>query len=127
MTVDRMWVRIRLAWRRWRSRLRCPPRTAFAVPDWNFQPPVTPIAQEIYDLHTCIFWICVVIFVGVFGVMFYSIFKHRKSVGHQAAQFHENTTVEIIWTVIPFLILMFMALAGDQDDRRDEGHVRRPT
>ena len=45
----------------------------------------------------------------VFGVMFYSIFKHRKSVGHQAAQFHENTTVEIVWTVIPFLILLFMA------------------
>jgi cytochrome c oxidase subunit 2 len=51
----------------------------------------------------------VIIFVGVFGVMFYSIIKHRKSVGHQAAQFHENTFVEIIWTVIPFLILVFMA------------------
>jgi cytochrome c oxidase subunit 2 len=51
----------------------------------------------------------VVIFVAVFGVMFYSIFKHRKSVGHRAAQFHENTTVEVIWTVIPFLILLFMA------------------
>jgi cytochrome c oxidase subunit 2 len=45
----------------------------------------------------------------VFGVMFYSIFKHRKSVGHKAAQFHENTLVEVIWTVIPFLILLFMA------------------
>ena len=62
-----------------------------------------------YDLHAFIFWICVVIFVVVFGVMFYSIFRHRKSVGHQAAQFHESTTVEIIWTVIPFLILLFMA------------------
>ena len=62
-----------------------------------------------FDLHLYIFWICVVIFVLVFGVMFYSIFKHRKSVGHQAAQFHENTTVEIVWTVIPFLILLFMA------------------
>jgi cytochrome c oxidase subunit 2 len=51
----------------------------------------------------------VAIFILVFGVMFYSIFKHRKSVGHQAAQFHENTTVEIVWTVIPFLILLFMA------------------
>jgi cytochrome c oxidase subunit 2 len=51
----------------------------------------------------------VVIFVGVFGVMFYSIFKHRKSVGHKAAQFHENTTVEIVWTVIPILILLAMA------------------
>jgi cytochrome c oxidase subunit II len=62
-----------------------------------------------YDLHTFIFWICVVIFVAVFGVMFYSIFKHRRSVGHEAHPFHENTTVEIIWTVIPFLILLFMA------------------
>jgi cytochrome c oxidase subunit 2 len=51
----------------------------------------------------------VAIFVGVFGVMFYSLFKHRKSVGHQAVQFHENTLVEIVWTVIPFLILLFMA------------------
>jgi cytochrome c oxidase subunit 2 len=62
-----------------------------------------------YDLHTFIFWICVVIFIAVFGVMFYSIFKHRRSVGHEAHNFHENTTVEIVWTVIPFLILLFMA------------------
>ncbi len=75
----------------------------------DLQAPVTPIAQQMYDLHVYIFAVCVVIFVVVFGVMFYSIFKHRKSVGHQAAQFHENTTVEIVWTVIPFLILVFMA------------------
>ena len=49
--------------------------------------------------------ICMVIFVGVFGVMFYSIFKHRKSMGHKAANFHESTTVEIIWTIVPFLIV----------------------
>ncbi|MEO8303848.1 MAG: cytochrome c oxidase subunit II [Betaproteobacteria bacterium] len=84
------------------------PGTALAIPEWNLQPPVTPIARQMYDLHAFIFWICVVIFVVVFGVMFYSIFKHRKSVGHKAAHFHENTTVEIIWTVIPFLILLFM-------------------
>jgi len=76
---------------------------------WNLQPPVTPIAQQMFDLHSYIFWVCAVIFVGVFGVMFYSIYKHRKSVGHPAAQFHENTTVEVVWTVIPFLILLFMA------------------
>ncbi len=85
------------------------PALAFAFPEWNFQPPVTPIADQIIGLHEYIFWICVVIFVGVFGVMFYSLFKHRRSVGHQAAQFHENTVVEVIWTVIPFLILLFMA------------------
>jgi cytochrome c oxidase subunit II len=53
--------------------------------------------------------IIVVIFVAVFGVMFYSIYAHRKSVGHKAAQFHENTTVEVLWTVIPTLILIVMA------------------
>ena len=83
--------------------------TALAVPEWNLQPPVTPIARQMYDLHYFIFWICVVIFVAVFGVMFYSMFRHRKSLGHQAHPFHENTIVEIVWTVIPFLILLFMA------------------
>ena len=83
--------------------------TARAELPWYFQTPVTPVAREIVTLHDLIFWICVAIFVGVFGTMFYALFKHRKSVGHQAEQFHENTTVEVIWTVIPFLILMFMA------------------
>ncbi len=82
---------------------------AWAQRAWNFQTPVTPIARQQYDLHLYIFWICVVIFIGVFAVLFYSLFKHRKSVGHPAAQFHENTTVEVVWTVIPFLILLFMA------------------
>ena len=72
-------------------------------------PPVTPIAREIYDLHLLMLGICAVIFVGVFLVMFYSIYAHRKSVGHKAEQFHESTTVEIIWTIIPFFILIGMA------------------
>jgi cytochrome c oxidase subunit 2 len=76
---------------------------------YTFQDPVTEIARQQIGLHNFIMWICAAIFVGVFGVMFYSIFKHRKSVGHKAAQFHENTLVEVIWTVIPFLILLFMA------------------
>jgi cytochrome c oxidase subunit 2 len=84
--------------------------TARAALEYNLQPPVTPIGEQIFDLHVYIMWICVVIFVGVFAVMFYSIFAHRKSQGHQAAQFHENTMVEVVWTIIPFLILMFMAL-----------------
>src|SRR6476646_7671510 len=54
--------------------------------------------------------ICLVIFIGVFSVMFYSIFKHRKSKGAKAANFHESTTVEIIWTIVPFIIVIFMAL-----------------
>src|ERR1700758_1908126 len=76
---------------------------------YNLQDPVTPVATQIFELHTFIMWICVAIFVAVFSVMFYSIFAHRKSKGHQAAQFHENTVVEVVWTVIPFLILLFMA------------------
>jgi cytochrome c oxidase subunit 2 len=85
------------------------PSAVHAVPAWNLQTPVTEVARQQFDLHVFIMWICLVIFVGVFGVMFYSLFKHRKSVGHQAEQFHENTMVEIVWTVVPFLILFFMA------------------
>jgi cytochrome c oxidase subunit II len=82
---------------------------ASAAYQLNFQPPVTRIAGEIYDLHMLMMYIILVIFCVVFGVMFYSIYAHRKSAGHKAAQFHENTTVEIIWTVIPFVILIGMA------------------
>ena len=76
----------------------------------NLQQPETVIAREIYHLHTVILVICAIIFVVVFGAMFYALWKHRKSVGHKAEQFHENTTVEILWTVIPFLILIGMAI-----------------
>jgi cytochrome c oxidase subunit 2 len=82
---------------------------AWADSKYNLQPPNSPIAAQIYDLHTLVMIICTVIFVGVFSFMFYSVVKHRKSAGHQAARFHENTTVEVIWTVIPLLILMVMA------------------
>ncbi len=71
---------------------------------------VTKIASDIYDLHTLMLVICLVIFVIVFGVMFYAIVKHRKSLGHKAETWHENTTVEIIWTIIPFVIVILMAL-----------------
>jgi len=77
---------------------------------YNLAPPVTEIARQIYDLHTLMLVICLVIFVVVFGVMFYSIYAHRKSKGAKPASFHESTTVEIIWTVIPFLIVIGMAL-----------------
>lgn len=82
---------------------------AQAAYDVDILPPASPIAQQIYDLHFAILWVCVAIFVVVFGAMFYSMFKHRKAAGAKAAQFHENTTVEIIWTVIPFVILIGMA------------------
>jgi len=81
-----------------------------AVRQLNMQTPVTPIAAQIYSLHTLLLVICLVIFVAVFGVMFYSILKHRKSLGHKPATFHESTTVEIAWTVVPFLIVIGMAL-----------------
>ena len=97
---------------------------ASAAYQLNFQPPVTRIASEIYDLHMLMMYVILVIFCVVFGVMFYSIYAHRKSVGHKAAQFHENTTVEIIWTVIPFVILIGMAWPGDQDPDRVQGHVQ---
>ncbi|USX13602.1 cytochrome c oxidase subunit II [Oxalobacteraceae bacterium OTU3CAMAD1] len=76
----------------------------------NLQPPATQIASQIYDLHTWMMVVCLVIFFAVFGVMFYSIFKHRKSLGHKPATFHESTAVEIAWTVVPFLIVIGMAL-----------------
>jgi cytochrome c oxidase subunit 2 len=76
----------------------------------NLQPPATQIASEIYSLHTWMMVVCLVIFLAVFGVMFYSIFKHRKSLGHKPATFHESTAVEIAWTVVPFLIVIGMAL-----------------
>jgi cytochrome c oxidase subunit 2 len=81
-----------------------------AVKEINFQKPVTQIAEQIYNLHTLMMIICLVIFVAVFGVMFYSILKHRKSVGHKPATFHESTTVEILWTIVPFIIVIAMAL-----------------
>ena len=76
---------------------------------YNFQEPVTGVAQQLYDLHTLMLVICLVIFVAVFGVMFWSILKHRKSQGAVAANFHESTTVEILWTIVPVFILAGMA------------------
>jgi cytochrome c oxidase subunit 2 len=76
----------------------------------NLQRSVTDIATEINDLHTWMMIVCLVIFFAVFGVMFYSVFKHRRSKGHKAATFHESTAVEIAWTIVPFLIVIGMAL-----------------
>nr|WP_246490896.1 cytochrome c oxidase subunit II [Chitinivorax tropicus] len=89
------------------------------------QSPANELAGKVISIHELMLYICGAIFVAVFGVMFYSIFKHRKSVGHQAANFHENATVEVIWTVIPFFILILMALPATkvvlaQKDTRSE-------
>ena len=85
---------------------------SMAAPDpyqLNLPQPQTIIAQQTYDQHTMVLWVCLVIFIGVFGVMFYSVLKHRKDAGYKAANFHHSTTVEIIWTIIPFFILIGMA------------------
>lgn len=85
--------------------------TGFAArADINMPVGVTPISKEVFELHMLIFWICCVIGALVFGVMFYSMFKHRKSKGAVAADFHESTTVEIIWTAVPLVILIAMAI-----------------
>lgn len=76
---------------------------------YNFQDPQAPIAQQTYDQHILALWICLVIFIGVFGVMGYSILKHRKSVGYKAANFHHSTIVEFVWTAIPVFILVAMS------------------
>ena len=81
-----------------------------AVNQIDLQPPATQIAVDQQWLHNFMLVICLVIFIGVFGVMFYSILKHRKSQGARAANFHESTTVEIAWTVVPFVIVILMAL-----------------
>lgn len=81
-----------------------------AVNQLNLAPPVTKIAQEQHFLHWMMLVICTVIFVAVFAVMFYSIWRDRKSKGAKSANFHESVAVEIAWTVVPFLIVIGMAL-----------------
>ena len=80
----------------------------------NMTPGVTDISQSVYDLHMTILWICVVIGVVVFGVMFWSIIHHRRAAGHEAAQFHESTKLELAWTIVPTLILIAMAVPATQ-------------
>jgi len=81
--------------------------------DWgalNMPQGVTEISNEVYTLHMRIFYICCIIGAAVFGVMIYSMFVHRKSKGAKPATFHESTTVEILWTVVPLVILIAMAI-----------------
>jgi cytochrome c oxidase subunit II len=95
----------------------------WSMADWkmNLQQPNSAIAQQMFDLHTLITVVCVVIFFAVFGVMFYSLYAHRKSSGRKASQFHESATVEVLWTIIPFFILLAMAFPATKAvlDMRD--------
>ncbi len=90
----------------------------------NLMKGVTQLSNEVYDMHMMALWICVAVGVAVFSVMFYSIYFHRKSMGHKAEQFHENATVEFVWTIIPTIILVAMAIPAtkamiDMDDTQD--------
>jgi cytochrome c oxidase subunit 2 len=91
------------------SLLAAVPFAALADYHVDMLQPNSPMARDAYSLHWGILWVCVAIFFIVFGAMFWSIFKHRKSMGAKAAQFHENTTVELIWTVVPLVVLVAMA------------------
>ena len=97
---------------RWLVALSLLLSSSMVYADWtvNMRQGVTAISREIYELHMLIFWVCVVIGVLVFGVMIISMLLHRKSVGAVSADFHDNTTVEILWTVIPVIILLAMAV-----------------
>ena len=80
----------------------------------NLRPGVTDISRQVYDLHMLIFGICVAIGVVVFGVLFWSVYAHRKSRGQEAAQFHHSTKLEIAWTIVPTIILVLMAIPSTQ-------------
>ncbi len=97
-----------------------------ALAEWglNMTQGVTSISRQLYSLHMLVLWICVFIGIGVFGAIFYSIYHHRKSRGAKAAEFHESTVVEVVWTVIPFLILVGVAIPATKtllylEDTRD--------
>ncbi|MDH3534268.1 MAG: cytochrome c oxidase subunit II [Gammaproteobacteria bacterium] len=99
-----------------------------AAYELNMTEGVTPISQELYSLHMLVFWICVVIGILVFGAMAWSILYHRKSRGAQAANFHESTTVEIIWTIVPLLILIGIAIPAtgtllDLEDAKTDADI----
>jgi cytochrome c oxidase subunit 2 len=83
-----------------------------AVNQLDLHKPASKLAADIITMHDYMLIVCLVIFVAVFGVMFYSIFKHRKSKGHQAANFHESVAVEIAWTIVPFIIVIGMGFAA---------------
>ncbi len=101
---------------------------AQAAYELNMTESVTPIGREIYGLHMLVFWICVVIGIGVFAAMAWSIIHHRKSKGAVAANFHESTTVEVVWTIVPLLILIGIAIPAtgtllDLEDAKTDADI----
>ncbi len=94
--------------------LATPAAQAVSESKYNMTRGVTEVSNEVHDIHMLILWICIVASVVVYGVMFYAIFKFRKSKGAVAANFHENTTLEVLWTLVPALILVAMAVPATQ-------------
>lgn len=90
--------------------LVCFSTNAWADYTLNMTKGSSSVSGEIHHLHMIILWVCVAIGILVYGIMIYAIIAHRKSIGHKAAAFHESTTVEIVWTIIPFIILIVMAV-----------------
>ena len=86
------------------------PNIAFAELKLNMTEGVTSISRDAYDLHMLVLWIVTIVGVAVFGVIIYSLIYHRKSKGAVAAQFHESTTVEVIWTIVPLVVLVLIAI-----------------
>src|SRR5437016_4971410 len=90
----------------------------------NMTKGVTSVSQSIHHLHMIILWICVAIGILVYSVMLYAMIRHRKAAGYTAASFHESTTIEVIWTIVPFIILIAMAVPAtrtliDMSDMRN--------
>ncbi|MBT8130851.1 MAG: cytochrome c oxidase subunit II, partial [Gammaproteobacteria bacterium] len=97
-----------------------------AAAEWELNMPrgVTELSAETFGLHMMVFWWCVAIGVVVFGAMIYSLFAHRKSTGAVPAKFSHSMTAEVIWTVIPIIILLVMAVPAAEtliklEDSRD--------
>ena len=84
--------------------------SAWADKTLNMRRGITPVSNEVYDLHMIVLWICVIIGIGVFGAMIYSMMNHTKAKNPTPATFHENHKLEVIWTIIPFVILVGLAI-----------------
>jgi cytochrome c oxidase subunit 2 len=112
---------------KWLVALSLPLSSSMVAADWtvNMRQGVTQISREVYDLHMLIFWVCVAIGVVVFSVMIFSMLMHRKSLGAVPADFHDSTKIEIAWTVIPVIILLFMAVPATRtlSDMYDTGNA----
>ena len=101
---------------------------ASAAYELNMTESVTPLGRELYGLHMLVFWICVGIGILVFGAMGWSIIHHRRSKGAEAANFHESTTIEVLWTVVPLLILIAIAIPAtatliDLEDAKTDADI----